>query len=83
MCYWAYSVILGFGGKSTLSRITGEFSESWKRAQTSTPRRVKKEARSEETAVAAGITAVAPASDKKGFAGSIPRSRQSQPRSRH
>ena len=59
MCYWAYSVILSFGGESTLSGITDEFTESWRRAQTSTPRRVKKEACSEETAVAVGSAAVA------------------------
>ena len=61
MLNWAYSVILSFGGESTLSGITEAFTESWRNPPDVHMKRLKKEACSEETAVAVAQAAVAPA----------------------
>ena len=83
MCYWAYSVILGFGGESTLSGITDEFTESWRRAQTSTPEEEEGGAQWRNRGRGRAYRGRASLVDNKGSAGSIPRSRSAVPRSRY
>ena len=83
MCYWAYSVILGFGGESTLSGITDEFTESWRRAQTSTSEEGRSRCAVEKPRSRQSIPRSRHPRGHKSYAESKPRSRSSVPRSRY
>ena len=82
MCYWAYSVILGFRENSTLSGITDEFTERWRNAQVSTPRRVRRRRAVTKPRSRRSYRGRASLVEEKCWTERKPRSRSQEPRSR-